>query len=67
MAGGITNWTVFSGIFPENTVSLALHAEAGFRVVGTLAVLLPQFAALAEEDSARQAVAGLGDVELLVP
>ncbi|MFD3995104.1 GNAT family N-acetyltransferase [Streptomyces sp. NPDC058548] len=32
-AGGI--WTVQSGIFPENTASLALHAKAGFRVVGT--------------------------------
>ncbi|WP_406055846.1 GNAT family N-acetyltransferase [Streptomyces sp. NBC_01077] len=32
-AGGI--WTVQSGIFPENTASLALHARAGFRVVGT--------------------------------
>jgi phosphinothricin acetyltransferase len=28
-------WTVQSGIFPENTASLALHARAGFRVVGT--------------------------------
>ena len=28
-------WTVQSGIFPENTASLALHAAAGFRVVGT--------------------------------
>lgn len=32
-AAGI--WTVQSGIFPENTASLALHAKAGFRVVGT--------------------------------
>ena len=32
-AGGI--WTVQSGIFPENVASLALHAAAGFRVVGT--------------------------------
>ncbi|MFG2841677.1 GNAT family N-acetyltransferase [Kitasatospora sp. NPDC048296] len=32
-AAGI--WTVQSGIFPENTASLALHAHAGFRVVGT--------------------------------
>lgn len=32
-AGGI--WTVQSGVFPENTASLALHAKAGFRVVGT--------------------------------
>lgn len=28
-------WTVQSGVFPENTASLALHAAAGFRVVGT--------------------------------
>ena len=28
-------WTVQSGIFPENTASLALHASAGFRVIGT--------------------------------
>lgn len=28
-------WTVQSGIFPENTASLALHAACGFRVVGT--------------------------------
>jgi phosphinothricin acetyltransferase len=28
-------WTVQSGIFPENTASLALHARCGFRVVGT--------------------------------
>ena len=28
-------WTVQSGIFPENTVSLALHRTAGFRVIGT--------------------------------
>ncbi|WP_097274939.1 GNAT family N-acetyltransferase [Streptomyces sp. TLI_55] len=32
-AAGI--WTVQSGIFPENTASLALHKKAGFRVVGT--------------------------------
>ncbi|MEU8518885.1 N-acetyltransferase family protein [Streptomyces sp. NBC_01216] len=32
-AAGI--WTVQSGIFPENTASLALHARAGFRVIGT--------------------------------
>ncbi|WP_436527349.1 N-acetyltransferase family protein [Actinoplanes sp. HUAS TT8] len=32
-AAGI--WTVQSGIFPENTASLALHAACGFRVVGT--------------------------------
>lgn len=28
-------WTLLAGIFPENTASLALHATAGFRVVGT--------------------------------
>ncbi|WP_045747424.1 GNAT family N-acetyltransferase [Actinoplanes rectilineatus] len=28
-------WTVQSGIFPENTSSLALHAACGFRTVGT--------------------------------
>jgi L-amino acid N-acyltransferase YncA len=28
-------WTLQSGIFPENTASLALHQRAGFRVVGT--------------------------------
>ncbi|MER7755475.1 N-acetyltransferase family protein [Kitasatospora sp. NPDC097643] len=32
-AAGI--WTVQSGVFPENTASLALHVKAGFRVVGT--------------------------------
>lgn len=32
-AGGV--WTVQSGVFPENTASLALHRAAGFRVVGT--------------------------------
>ncbi|WP_031063747.1 GNAT family N-acetyltransferase [Streptomyces sp. NRRL WC-3742] len=32
-AAGI--WTVQSGVFPENTASLALHARAGFRVIGT--------------------------------
>lgn len=32
-AAGI--WTIRSGIFPENTASLALHQRAGFRVVGT--------------------------------
>ncbi|MFC0433134.1 GNAT family N-acetyltransferase [Kutzneria buriramensis] len=30
-------WTLQSGIFPENTASLALHRRAGFRVVGTRA------------------------------
>ena len=28
-------WTIQSGVFPQNTVSLRLHARAGFRVVGT--------------------------------
>jgi len=32
-AAGI--WTIQSGIFPENTASLALHRAAGFRAVGT--------------------------------
>ncbi|MFF6777640.1 GNAT family N-acetyltransferase [Streptomyces sp. NPDC012637] len=32
-AAGI--WTIQSGIFPENTASLAAHARAGFRVIGT--------------------------------
>ncbi|MBO3744229.1 GNAT family N-acetyltransferase [Actinoplanes flavus] len=32
-AAGI--WTIQSGIFPENTPSLALHAACGFRTVGT--------------------------------
>lgn len=27
-------WTVQAGIFPENTASLAVHARAGFRVIG---------------------------------
>ncbi|MFC7965132.1 GNAT family N-acetyltransferase [Streptomyces cinereoruber] len=27
-------WTVQSGVFPENTASLALHHRAGFRTVG---------------------------------
>ncbi|MGI8701472.1 MAG: GNAT family N-acetyltransferase [Nocardioidaceae bacterium] len=27
-------WTIQSGIFPENIASLAVHAAAGFRVVG---------------------------------
>ncbi|MET9241374.1 N-acetyltransferase family protein [Nonomuraea sp. NPDC003709] len=31
-AAGI--WTIQSGIFPENTASLTLHARAGFRVIG---------------------------------
>ncbi|MEU5668266.1 GNAT family N-acetyltransferase [Streptomyces longwoodensis] len=32
-AAGI--WTIQSGIFPENTASLALHERAAFRVIGT--------------------------------
>ncbi|MET9915889.1 N-acetyltransferase family protein [Streptomyces sp. NPDC006435] len=28
-------WTIQSGIFPENTASLAVHRRAGFRVIGT--------------------------------
>ena len=28
-------WTIQAGIFPENTVSLAVHQRAGFRRVGT--------------------------------
>ena len=28
-------WTIQSGVFPENAVSLALHRSVGFRVVGT--------------------------------
>lgn len=32
-AAGI--WTIQSGIFPENTASIALHERAGFRVIGT--------------------------------
>lgn len=32
-AAGI--WTIQSGIFSENAASLALHRQAGFRVVGT--------------------------------
>jgi phosphinothricin acetyltransferase len=31
-AAGI--WTIQSGVFPENTASLALHRAAGFRTVG---------------------------------
>ena len=32
-AAGI--WTLQTGVFPENSASLALHATCGFRVVGT--------------------------------
>jgi L-amino acid N-acyltransferase YncA len=28
-------WTIQSGVFPENTASLALHATCGFRAIGT--------------------------------
>lgn len=28
-------WTLQAGIFPENTISIALHEKCGFRVVGT--------------------------------
>lgn len=28
-------WTIQSGIFPENTTSLAIHERAGFRVIGS--------------------------------
>ncbi|MFE3449840.1 GNAT family N-acetyltransferase [Nonomuraea sp. NPDC059194] len=28
-------WTIQSGVFPENTASLALHQALGFRVIGT--------------------------------
>jgi L-amino acid N-acyltransferase YncA len=28
-------WTIQSGVFPENTASLRLHEQAGFRIVGT--------------------------------
>lgn len=28
-------WTIETGVFPENTASVALHVGAGFRVVGT--------------------------------
>lgn len=31
-AAGI--WTLQSGVFPENTASLALHASCGFRTIG---------------------------------
>jgi L-amino acid N-acyltransferase YncA len=29
------SWTVQSGIFPENTIGLHLHAKASFRAIGT--------------------------------
>lgn len=32
-AAGI--WTIQSGIFPENTASIALHRSAGFKIVGS--------------------------------
>ena len=28
-------WTLQAGIFPENTASIKLHQQAGFRIVGT--------------------------------
>ena len=28
-------WTLQAGIFPENTISVALHTKCGFRIVGT--------------------------------
>lgn len=28
-------WAIQSGVFPENTASLAVHARAGFRIIGT--------------------------------
>ncbi|MEU2620577.1 N-acetyltransferase family protein [Streptomyces sp. NPDC007157] len=28
-------WTIQSGVFPENTPSLALHQRMGFRIIGT--------------------------------
>jgi L-amino acid N-acyltransferase YncA len=28
-------WTIQSGVFPENTASLALHRAVGFRAIGT--------------------------------
>jgi phosphinothricin acetyltransferase len=31
--GGL--WTIQTGVFPENSASLALHKRCGFRVVGT--------------------------------
>lgn len=33
-AGADGYWTLLAGVFPENAASLALHAAAGFRVVG---------------------------------
>jgi phosphinothricin acetyltransferase len=32
-AAGI--WTLQAGIFPENTPSITLHSNRGFRIVGT--------------------------------
>jgi phosphinothricin acetyltransferase len=32
-AAGI--WTIQTGVFPENTASVRLHHQAGFRTVGT--------------------------------
>lgn len=28
-------WTLQAGVFPENTISIALHTKCGFRTVGT--------------------------------
>ena len=28
-------WTLQAGIFPENTVSIRLHQQSGFRIIGT--------------------------------
>ena len=33
-AAGAGIWTIQTSVFPENAASLALHARAGFRVVG---------------------------------
>jgi phosphinothricin acetyltransferase len=33
-AEGAGIWTIQTGIFPENTASLALHERVGFRVIG---------------------------------
>ncbi len=34
-ATGAGIWTIQTGIFPENTASVALHQACGFRIVGT--------------------------------
>lgn len=33
-ASGSGIWIIQSGIFPENTASMAVHLAAGFRIVG---------------------------------